>query len=87
MIPFEDHVRAEGITIEDDVWLRAGLIIRDGVKVGKGAVIAAGAVVTKNVPPHTVVGGVPTKPIKTFDGTDVSKPDRIIYHSLKDGNL
>src|SRR5215216_3150086 len=84
--PFvEQGITAEGIIIEDDVWLGAGVIITDGVKVGKGAVVAAGAVVTKDVPPHTVVGGVPAKPIKTIDGS-ISKPNRIIYHSLEDGN-
>lgn len=83
--PFvEQGITAEGIVIEDDVWLGAGAIITDGVRVGKGAVVAAGAVVTKDVPPHTVVGGVPAKPIKTIDGTDMGKPDRIIYHALKD---
>jgi len=83
--PFvEQGITAEGIIIEDDVWLGAGAIITDGVKVGKGAVVAAGAVVTKDVPPHTVVGGVPARPIKTIDGTDVGKPGRIIYHAHKD---
>lgn len=82
--PFvEQGITAEGIIIEDDVWLGAGSIITDGVKVGKGAVVAAGAVVTKDVLPHTVVGGVPAKPIKTIDGT-TSKLDQVIYHSLKD---
>ncbi len=83
--PFvEQGITAEGIVIEDDVWLGAGAIITDGVRVGKGAVVAAGAVVTKDVPPHTVVGGVPAKPIKTIDGTDMGKSDRVIYHALKD---
>ncbi|HLO13484.1 MAG TPA: DapH/DapD/GlmU-related protein [Anaerolineales bacterium] len=82
--PFiEQGITAEGIIIEDDVWLGAGAIITDGVKVGKGAVIAAGAVVTKDVAPHTVVGGVPAKPIKAIDGS-IGKPDRVIYHALKD---
>lgn len=82
--PFvEQGITAEGIIIEDDVWLGAGAIITDGVRVGKGAVVAAGAVVTKDVPPHTVVGGVPAKPIKTIDGS-TSKADRVIYHALKD---
>jgi acetyltransferase-like isoleucine patch superfamily enzyme len=82
--PFvEQGITAEGIVIEDDVWLGAGAIITDGVRVGKGAVVAAGAVVTKDVPAHTVVGGVPAKPIKTIDGSS-SKLDRVIYHSLKD---
>lgn len=79
--PFVDQgITAEGIVIEDDVWLGAGAVITDGVRVGKGAVVAAGAVVTKDVLPHTVVGGVPAKLIKQIDGS-VSKPDRQIYHS------
>ena len=49
--PFVDQgITAQGIVIEDDVWLGAGAIITDGVCVGKGAVVAAGAVVTKDVP-------------------------------------
>ena len=84
--PFvEQGITAEGIIIEDDVWLGAGAIITDGVRVGKGAVVAAGAVVTKDVPPHTVVGGIPAKPLKTIDGS-ISQPDRRIYHSFKDGH-
>ncbi len=79
-LPFvEQGITAEGIIIEDDVWLGAGAIVTDGVRIGKGAVVAAGAVVTKDVLPHTVVGGVPAKPIKTIDGK-ISKPDRHIYH-------
>src|SRR6266498_1686374 len=84
--PFiEQGITAQGIVIEDDVWLGAGAVITDGVTVGKGAVVAAGAVVTKAVPPHTVVGGVPAKPIKTIDGISI-EPDRVIYHSIKDQN-
>ncbi|HEY5730944.1 MAG TPA: acyltransferase [Anaerolineales bacterium] len=85
--PFvEQGITAEGIIIEDDVWLGAGAVITDGVRVGKGAVVAAGAVVTKDVPPHAVVGGVPAKEIKPIDGS-VSNPDRKIYHPMKDGSL
>jgi acetyltransferase-like isoleucine patch superfamily enzyme len=82
--PFvEQGITAEGIVIEDDVWLGAGVIITDGVRVGKGAVVAAGAVVTRDVAPHTVVGGVPAKPIKSIDGENTA-PERVIYHALKD---
>jgi len=82
--PFvEQGITAEGIIIEDDVWLGAGAVVTDGVRVGKGAVVAAGAVVTKDVAPHTVVGGVPARLIKSIDGSQ-SKHERVIYHSLKD---
>jgi acetyltransferase-like isoleucine patch superfamily enzyme len=62
----EQGITAEGITIEDDVWIGSGAVITDGVRIGQGAVVAAGAVVTQDVPPHTVVGGIPAKPIKTI---------------------
>lgn len=67
--PFVDQgITAEGIVIEDDVWLGANAVITDGVRVGRGAVVAASAVVTKDVPPYTVVGGVPARVIKAIDG-------------------
>ena len=77
--PFtEQGITAEGIIIEDDVWLGAGAVITDGVRVGRGAVIAAGAVVTQDVPPHTVVGGIPAREIKKIEaGTPV--PERVVY--------
>jgi acetyltransferase-like isoleucine patch superfamily enzyme len=81
--PFvEQGITAEGITIEDDVWLGAGAVVTDGVRIGKGAVVAAGAVVTKDVDPHTVVGGVPAKLIKAIDGS-INRTDRQIYHSIE----
>lgn len=55
----DQGITAEGIRIDDDVWIGAGAIVTDGVTIGKGAVIAAGAVVTKDVPPYCVVGGIP----------------------------
>lgn len=57
----EQGITAEGIVIEDDVWLGSGAIITDGVRIGRGAVVAAGAVVTRDVLPYTVVGGVPAR--------------------------
>lgn len=50
--------------IGNDVWIGTRATILDGVKIGDGAVIAAGAVVTKDVPPYAIVGGVPAKIIK-----------------------
>lgn len=75
----EQGITAEGIVIEDDVWIGAGAIITDGVHIGKGAVIAAGAVVTKNVPPHTVVAGIPAKPIKEITGDSTVDQIKVIY--------
>ena len=75
----DQGITAEGIVIEDDVWLGAGAIITDGVRVGKGAVVAAGAVVTKDVPPHTVVGGIPAKPIKDIADGAIPAPTVPIY--------
>ena len=54
-----------GVVIEDDVWVGTRATILHGVRIGRGAIVAAGAVVTRNVPPYTVVGGVPAKPIRT----------------------
>jgi len=80
--PFvEQGITAEGIVIEDDVWIGAGAIITDGVRVGRGAVVAAGAVVIDDVPAHTVVGGVPARVIKTITAGDNGTPIATIYHS------
>lgn len=54
----------EKITIGNDVWIGCRAMILDGVTIGDGAIIAAGAVVTKDVPPYAIVGGVPARIIK-----------------------
>jgi acetyltransferase-like isoleucine patch superfamily enzyme len=53
------------VQIGNKVWIGANATILPGIKIGDGAIIAAGAVVTKDVAPLTVVGGVPAKLIKT----------------------
>ena len=55
--------KPQKITIDDYVWIGVGAIILGGVHLGKGAVICAGAVVTKDVIPYSIVGGVPAKHI------------------------
>jgi len=52
------------IIIEDDVWVASKATILEGVRIGRGAVVAAGAVVIKDVPEYTLVGGIPAKIIK-----------------------
>lgn len=68
-------ITEEGITIGNDVWIGAGSTILDGVNLGDGVVVAAGAVVTKDVPPYAIVGGVPARIIgeRGADGTVGSK--------------
>jgi acetyltransferase-like isoleucine patch superfamily enzyme len=51
------------VVIKDDAWIGAGAIILPGIEIGEGAVVGAGAVVTKSVPPYTIVAGCPAKEI------------------------
>ena len=60
----EQGVSTNPVTIEDDVWIGANAVVLPGVKIGNHCVVAAGAVVTKDVPPHSLVAGVPAKVIK-----------------------
>ncbi len=64
-IPRYGHVLDAPVRIEDDVWIGAGAIVLPGITVGRGAVVGAGAVVTKDVPPFGIVGGVPARAIGT----------------------
>jgi phosphonate metabolism protein (transferase hexapeptide repeat family) len=56
--------RAHHVSIGNDVWIGHGAIVLAGRSIGDGAVIAGGAVVTKDVPPYTIVGGNPARPIR-----------------------
>lgn len=60
-LPLKHYVAP--ITIRDGVWIAVGAVILPGVTIGENSVVAAGAVVTRNVPPCTVVGGVPARAI------------------------
>lgn len=61
---YVDEERKVSVIIDNDVWIGSHVIILSGVKIGNGAIIAAGAVVTKDVEPYTIVGGVPAKVIR-----------------------
>ena len=60
----EQGVSTSAVIIEDDIWVGANAVILPGVTIGRHSVVAAGAVVTKDVPPHSLVAGVPAKIIK-----------------------
>ncbi len=61
---YHEHTWGD-VIIEDDVWIASRVIILPGVTIGKGSVVAAGSIVTKNVEPMSIVGGIPAKVIGT----------------------
>ncbi|MCS6180477.1 CatB-related O-acetyltransferase [Shewanella baltica] len=66
LLPFDsDYKDFEKVIIKDDVWCGRGCMILDGVTIGQGAIIAAGAVVTKDVMPYTIVAGCPARVISS----------------------
>lgn len=63
--PFQEQpLISKGITIADNVWIGGHVTIVDGVSIGTGSVVAAGAVVTRDVPPRVLVAGVPSRMIR-----------------------
>jgi len=80
----EQGITAEGITIEDDVWLAAGCIVLDGVRIGKGSVIGAGAVVTEDIPSYSIAVGSPARVVK---GRDAETAKRAAQASIFFGEL
>lgn len=61
------NMKASPIIIEKDVWIGAHSTILAGVKIGEGSIVAAGAIVTKDVEPYSIVAGVPAKMIKKIE--------------------
>ncbi len=64
-IMFQPSFSKGGIQIAEDVWLAAGVVVLDGIKLGKGCVVGAGSVVTRSFPEYTVALGVPATKIKS----------------------
>jgi acetyltransferase-like isoleucine patch superfamily enzyme len=69
----DQGITAEGIVIEDDVWLGSNVVVVDGVTIGKGCIVGAGAVVTKDLPPYSVAVGIPAKVVKDRRDADAIK--------------
>lgn len=75
----ENHL---DISIGDDVWIGAGCTILKGVRIGEGSIIAAGAVVTSDVNPYSIVGGVPAKKIgERFQEEELQHHLAIVHHA------
>jgi acetyltransferase-like isoleucine patch superfamily enzyme len=81
----EQGITAQGITIEDDVWLAAGAIVLDGVTIGRGSVIGAGAVVTSDIPPYAIAVGSPAHVVK--DRREAESVKRAAQASIHLGEL
>lgn len=74
----------EWTIIGDDVWIGFGAIVMSGVTIGRGAIIAAGSVVTKDVPPYSIVVGVPAMVIKKrFTPEQIEEHERLIEKSKR----
>lgn len=72
------------IVVDDDVWIGYGATILSGVHVGQGAVVAAGAVVSKDVPPYAIVAGVPAKVIKyRFEPDLIEELSKVDFSKLE----
>ncbi len=73
-IPIKNQGVTKGKTIiGNDVWIGANVSIMSGVKIGDGCIIAAGAIVTKDIPPYSIIGGVPAKVLKNRKKEDYEK--------------
>lgn len=78
----DQGISGKGIVIEDGAWISAGAIILDGVRVGRGAVVGANAVVTRDVPPHTVAVGVPARVVKHLTNGSTMHRDESVSASI-----
>jgi acetyltransferase-like isoleucine patch superfamily enzyme len=77
---FPEDLRSLVLVIEEDCWIGFGAIVLTGVKVGRGSLIAAGAVVTADVEPYSIVAGNPAKVVgKRFSSDEVLRHETALY--------
>ncbi len=77
---YDPAYRAEQLVVEDDVWLGYGVVVLSGVTVGRGAVVAAGALVTRDVPPYSIVAGMPARVVgQRFTEAEIDAHERVLY--------
>ncbi len=74
------HDKSEDLVIGEDVWVGAGAFILPGAQLGRGCIVAAGAIVTKPVPPYALVAGIPAKIIAVkFSKEGILKHEQVLY--------
>jgi len=88
-IIFSGRPVLKSTVIEADAWVGCGAILLAGVRIGRGAIVAAGAVVTRDVPPYEIHGGVPARKIseRFADPVDREKHDRMLQQPASRGNF
>jgi acetyltransferase-like isoleucine patch superfamily enzyme len=87
---FSEHKRAPHLKtiIGNDVWIGENVLIKQGIKIGHGAVIGMGSIVTKDVPPYSIVAGCPAKEIKKrFNDEQINKLLKIKWWDFSDIKL
>ena len=77
----EQGITGQGIVVEDGAWIGAGAAVLDGVRVGRGAVVGANAVVTKDVPPHTLAVGIPARVVRDLEVTRADLTSELLVGS------
>jgi len=86
-IIFSGRPTFKSTTIGDDVWIGAGAIIICGVRIGNGAIVGAGAVVTKDVEPYSIVGSVPARHLRyRFDSNQMATHQKMLMADFNKGN-
>lgn len=84
----DENVKSETVTIGNDVWIGFNSIILGGVTIGNGAIIAAGSVVTKDVPPYSIVGGSPARVIKyRFEKKQIEALEKIKWWDWEENKI
>ncbi len=78
---FSGRQHLDPTCVHSDVWIGFGSIVLAGITVGQGAIVKAGSIVTKDVPPYSVVGGIPAKFMRSRFGSDT---DRDIHQRTLD---
>ena len=74
----------QDVIIEGDTWIGLGVTILKGVTIGRGSVIAAGAIVTKSMPPYSIIVGAPAKALKQrFSKEQILEHERLLYPEEK----